>query len=139
MSNNRTDIDIRIEQNVGRITLTRASKFNALTYEMVVTIYDTLLAWQNDDGVAMVMIDAASTKAFCAGGDIQKLYQTGIDGDLEYMRKFWADEYRLNALIAAYAKPYVAIMDGNYNGRWSWNFSPWLSPFGHFSHDACNA
>ncbi|MCP4184785.1 MAG: enoyl-CoA hydratase/isomerase family protein [Hyphomicrobiales bacterium] len=112
MPHNNPDINIRIEQNVGRITLTRAGKFNALTYEMIVAIYDTLLAWQNDNGVAMVMIDAASTKAFCAGGDIQKLYQTGIDGDLEYMRVFWADEYRLNALIAAYTKPYVPIMDG---------------------------
>lgn len=112
MSHNNPDIDIRIEKSVGRITLTRAGKFNALTYEMVAAIYDALLVWQKDDSVMMVMIDAASTKAFCAGGDIQKLYQTGIDGDLEYMRNFWADEYRLNALIAAYTKPYIAIMDG---------------------------
>jgi len=112
LSNNNLDIDIRVVQHVGRITLTRASKFNALTYEMVVAIYAALLAWQDDEDVAMVLMDAASTKAFCAGGDIEKLYQSGMDGDFAYMRKFWADEYCLNALIAAYAKPYVVIMDG---------------------------
>ena len=112
MPANNPDINIRLEQKVGRITLTRASKFNALTWEMVVAINDALLAWQDNEDVSMVMIDADSSKAFCAGGDIQKLYQTGIDGDLEYMQNFWADEYRLNALIAAYPKPYIAIMDG---------------------------
>ncbi len=112
LTNNDPDIDIRIEKNVGRITLNRPDKFNALTYEMATAINAALLKWQANEDVRLVMIDANSTRAFCAGGDIQKLYHTGINGDLEYMHQFWADEYRLNALIANYCKPYIAFMDG---------------------------
>ena len=111
-NNTNTDINIRIEKNAGRITLNRPDKFNALTWEMVNAIEIALLEWRGDQRVKLVLIDANSEKAFCAGGDIQKLYNTGKNGDLAYMRNFWTDEYRLNALIANYPKPYVAIMDG---------------------------
>jgi enoyl-CoA hydratase len=62
--------------------------------------------------VSLVIIDAAGDRAFSAGGDIQDLYRTGRAGDYDYGRCFWADEYRLNALIAQYSKPYVALIDG---------------------------
>ncbi len=106
------DIIIRVEGKAGRITLNRPDSLNALTYQMVLDIEQALLKWREDDGVHLVMIDAVGEKAFCAGGDVQKLYDTGVAGDYHYMRKFWADEYRLNAMIANYPKPYVAFMDG---------------------------
>ncbi|MDZ7684445.1 MAG: enoyl-CoA hydratase/isomerase family protein [Gammaproteobacteria bacterium] len=59
-----------------------------------------------------MLIDADGDKAFCAGGDVQKLYETGRAGDYAFGRRFWADEYRLNAKIAEYPKPYVALMQG---------------------------
>jgi enoyl-CoA hydratase len=58
------------------------------------------------------VIDAEGDKAFCAGGDIAKLYETGRAGDFAYGQRFWRDEYRLNAKIAEYPKPYVAFMQG---------------------------
>ena len=106
------DIIIRIEGKAGRITLNRPDSLNALTYQMALDIEQALLKWREDDAVHLVMIDAVGDKAFCAGGDVQKLYDTGVSGDYHYMRKFWADEYRLNAMIANYPKPYVAFMDG---------------------------
>ncbi|MCF6322415.1 MAG: 3-hydroxyisobutyryl-CoA hydrolase, partial [Rhizobiaceae bacterium] len=106
------DINIRIEGKAGRITLNRPDSLNALTYEMVLEIEAALLQWREDEQVSLVIIDAAGEKAFCAGGDIQKLYDTGIRGEYQFMRIFWRDEYRLNALIASYPKPYVAFMDG---------------------------
>ena len=106
------DIAIRVENFSGRITLNRPDKFNALTYEMVLAIEAALLSWQDDERVKLVIIDAKGEKAFCAGGDVQKLYQTASVGDFDYMKKFWWDEYRLNALIANYSKPYIAFMHG---------------------------
>ena len=111
-SNQNDDINIRIKNHVGRITLNRPDKFNALTWEMLTQIESTLIRWRDNDKINLVMIDANSERAFCAGGDIQKLYQTGAGGNFQYMRDFWVDEYRINALIANYPKPYVAIMDG---------------------------
>ncbi len=106
------DIDIRIKGKVGRITLTRPDALNAMTYAMVIAIEHAIDQWRTDDRVEMVLIDAEGSRAFCAGGDIQELYDTGRRGDFEYGRRFWADEYRLNAKIAAYPKPYVSVMDG---------------------------
>ncbi|WP_316013422.1 enoyl-CoA hydratase/isomerase family protein [Roseobacter sp. HKCCA0434] len=107
-----TDTLFRIEGRAGHITLNRPEALNALTHEQVLAIEAQLLDWREDDAVELVLIDGAGERAFCAGGDIQKLYETGRAGDFTYGRQFWADEYRLNALIWNYPKPYVAIMHG---------------------------
>lgn len=107
-----TDIDIRIVGHAGRITLNRPKALNALTYSMISQIEDALDAWASDPAVALIVLDAAGEKAFCAGGDIADLYRTGMDGDFEFGQKFWADEYRLNAKIFAYAKPIVSFLQG---------------------------
>lgn len=107
-----TDISIRKDGKAGRITLTRPKALNAMTYEMCLAIEDAVDAWADDDTVELIIIDAEGDKAFCAGGDIAELYDTGTKGDFEYARRFWRDEYRLNAKIAEYPKPYVAFMQG---------------------------
>lgn len=106
------DIHIRKEGRAGRITLTRPKALNALSYDMATAIEAALDDWRSDDDVALILIDATGDKAFCAGGDIQQLYDTGRAGDYGFGRRFWADEYRLNAKIAHYPKPYVALMQG---------------------------
>jgi enoyl-CoA hydratase len=107
-----TDISIRKEGRAGRITLTRPKALNALSYDMATAIETALDDWRTDDEVALILIDATGDKAFCAGGDIQQLYDTGRTGDFAFGRRFWADEYRLNAKIAGYPKPYIALMQG---------------------------
>jgi enoyl-CoA hydratase len=106
------DILLRVEGRVGRATLNRPKALNALSYDMAMALETALDDWRDDPAVSMVLIDAAGEKAFCAGGDINALYSTGKSGNLDYARTFWADEYRLNAKIAAFPKPYVALMDG---------------------------
>ncbi len=107
-----SDVLIRKQDKAGRITLNRPEALNALTWEMCLAIEDALDAWANDPDVALVLIDGAGDKAFCAGGDIAEMYRRGRAGDLDYGRRFWTDEYRLNAKIAEYPKPYVAFMQG---------------------------
>ncbi len=106
------DIHIRKTGKAGRITLNRASALNALSYDMALAIEAALDAWATDPAVELVIIDAAGDKAFCAGGDIQEMYDTAKAGDFEYGRKFWRDEYRMNAKLFNFPKPYVAFMQG---------------------------
>jgi enoyl-CoA hydratase/carnithine racemase len=110
------DISIRLTgpegSRVGRITLTRPKALNALTYDMAMAIENALDDWAGDEEVAFVLIDGEGDRAFCAGGDIADLYNSGKSGDFEFGRKFWSDEYRMNAKIGNLALPYVAIMDG---------------------------
>lgn len=106
------DIHIRKSGLAGRITLTRPEALNAMTYDMCMAIGAALSEWENDKDVRLVIIDAEGERSFCSGGDIADLYATGKAGDYAYGRKFWADEYRINAQIRNYTKPYIAIMDG---------------------------
>jgi len=107
-----SDIFIRKIGRAGRITLTRPRALNAVTYEMVRAIDRALDDWRIDPDVEVVVIDAAGKKAFSAGGDLAEMYKTGTAGDYDYGRRFWADEYRLNAKIANYPKPYIAFCQG---------------------------
>ncbi|CUH48311.1 enoyl-CoA hydratase/isomerase family protein [Ruegeria atlantica] len=107
-----SDIYIRTAGRAGRITLTRTKALNALSYDMCLAIDTALRNWREDDAVDLVILDAEGDKAFCAGGDIAELYETATKGDFEYGRKFWRDEYRLNALIFEYPKPVVSFLQG---------------------------
>lgn len=105
------DIDIRIEGRAGHITLNRPDALNALTYDMALAIDAALDAWRHAD-IDLVMLDAAGERAFCAGGDIADIYRSGQDGNLDYSRKFWRDEYRLNTKIYEYPKPIISFLQG---------------------------
>ncbi|MFW2587457.1 enoyl-CoA hydratase/isomerase family protein [Sagittula sp. SSi028] len=107
-----SDLSIRTEGRAGRITLTREAALNALSYDMCLAIEAALDRWRDDTSVALVILDAAGPRAFCAGGDIAQMYHTGRAGEYDYARRFWRDEYRLNAKLAAYPKPVVSFMQG---------------------------
>ena len=93
----------------GRITLERSAKINALTPEMIAGIGEALAAWETDATVRFVVLDGAGPRGFCAGGDVVYVYERMRAHDGAAIR-FWADEYRLNARIANYPKPIVALM-----------------------------
>ncbi len=97
---------------IGRITLNRPSALNALTHGMCRAIHAGLIEWAADGGVGIVVIDGAGERAFCAGGDVRALYRAWQDGDEAARTDFYRDEYRLNAFIKRYPKPYVALIDG---------------------------
>ena len=107
-----SDISIRKTGRAGRITLTRPKALNALTYEMMMAIDAILGDWAEDPEVALVVIDAEGDRAFCSGGDIAEMYATGTKGDYAYGRRFWRDEYRMNARLFEFPKPVVSLMQG---------------------------
>ncbi|HEU4379213.1 MAG TPA: enoyl-CoA hydratase/isomerase family protein [Hyphomicrobiaceae bacterium] len=105
------EVLIRREGRAGHITMNRPKALNALTLPMVGRIWEALHAWQSDAAIGLVVLDGAGERGLCAGGDVRGLYDSRSQGS-SLARKFWSDEYRLNALIGRYAKPLVAIQDG---------------------------
>lgn len=95
----------------GVITLNRPKALNALTLNMVDAMDAQLRSWRNDPDVEMVIVKGAGERAFCAGGDIRALYDSGKAGT-PYVIDFYAREYRLNTLIKRYPKPYIALVNG---------------------------
>lgn len=101
----------RRDGRAGHVILNRPKAINALTTEMVRLMTDQLRAWADDDTVQVVVVTGAGERGLCAGGDIVALWEDAkAGGDLA--QEFWTEEYRLNAMIKDYRKPYVAIMDG---------------------------
>ncbi|SFS13027.1 enoyl-CoA hydratase/isomerase family protein [Yoonia litorea] len=107
-----SDLIVRTEGYVGWITLNRPDALNALTWEMTLEIETALRKWREDPTVKLVIIDGAGERAFCSGGDITQMYASGRRGDLDYGRRFWRDEYRLNRKIFIYPKPIVTFLHG---------------------------
>lgn len=100
------------EGGVGYLTLNRPDALHALNLNMCETVLAALRVWAQDPSVHMVMIDhAPDTRGFCAGGDIAMLRESGMS-DGRQARAFLAEEYRMNAAIKAFPKPYLALMDG---------------------------
>lgn len=102
----------RKDRRAGRLTFNRPQALNALSHEMVQVIDKALRDWRDDPEVALVIIDAEGDRAFCSGGDIAAVYRAGLAGDHQLGRAFFRDEYVMNARIADYPKPVVALMQG---------------------------
>ncbi len=103
---------IRRDGRLGRITLNRPSALNALNLAMIEAIDRALTDWEHDPAVVAVLIDGAGPRGLCAGGDIRVMQRNVRDGEAAQADRYLAIEYALNARIAAYAKPYIALMDG---------------------------
>ncbi len=110
MSYQRTDILFEIRGRAGFVTLNQPASLNALNREMCTAFHRQLKAWRDDPRVKAVVVTGAGGRAFCAGGDVRAVYRYGPGSPLGY-QYFW-DEYRLDAAIAHYPKPYVALIDG---------------------------
>ena len=106
-----SDILFSTQNGLGSVLLNRPKALNALTLEMCHALEAQLRAWATDDAITAVVVRGAGERAFCAGGDIRRLSEAAQAGD-DYAFAFWHDEYRLNALISHYAKPYAALIDG---------------------------
>ena len=105
------DVLISTERGVGRIRLNRPKAIHALTTAMCETMSEALLRWRSDPNIKAVLIDHASGRGFCAGGDVVMLARSGSE-DAEDAKHFFFAEYRLNHLLFTYPKPTIAIMDG---------------------------
>jgi enoyl-CoA hydratase len=108
-----SDAEILFEKRgvAGIVTLNRPQALNSLTLPMVRAIGATLEAFDADATIASVVVRGEGERAFCAGGDIRLLHESGRRGSRD-AETFWREEFRLNHVIAHYSKPYVALMDG---------------------------
>ncbi|GGP76417.1 enoyl-CoA hydratase/isomerase family protein [Streptomyces sindenensis] len=93
------------------LTLNRPKALNALSHTMVRLLDEALARAEQDDAIQSVLLSGAGDRGLCAGGDIRALHDDARASGRASL-EFWRDEYRLNARIARFPKPYVALMDG---------------------------
>lgn len=96
---------------IGEMTLNSPASLNALSIDMCQRMSKQLSLWQNDDNVVAILLRGAGDKAFCAGGDIRKLYDSMADHDPStpnpYATAFFGNEYDLYRQMHFYTKPLI--------------------------------
>ncbi|ABQ60899.1 hypothetical protein H721_00774 [Brucella ovis IntaBari-2006-46-332] len=104
-----SEIGFERKGKAGLVKLTRTAALNALTHNMILALDRALQAWEDDPEVACVILEGEG-RAFCAGGDVVAAFKAGQAGTPAY--EFFHDEYRLNARIGRFPKPYVSLING---------------------------
>lgn len=97
--------------SLGLILLNRPRVLNSLSLDMVKAIEEALDRFEKDPEIASVLMTGEGERGLCAGGDIRTFYESGKAGDGR-ASDFLRAEYRMNARIASYSKPYVVFMEG---------------------------
>jgi len=109
---------------IGVAELNNPKALNALSLSMIRLLHQQLKVWEADNNIALVILQGAGDKAFCAGGDVVSLYNeiksstengsqlddsrvfNGLCGD------FFKEEYSLDLYIHEYKKTIVVWGDG---------------------------
>lgn len=100
---------------LGVLTLNDPKALNALSLEMCQLMYAQLDKWHNDDSIVAVLLKGSGDKAFCAGGNIRKMYESMIDNPPmpnPYAETFFQSEYSLYRQMHFYSKPIILWANG---------------------------
>jgi enoyl-CoA hydratase/carnithine racemase len=93
----------------GRATLDAPAVLNALSLAMIDLLDPQLAAWAADPNIAGVILDGTGERAFCAGGDVVRVYHAIRAAEPGQVppgaSDFFEREYRLDYRIHTYPKP----------------------------------
>ncbi|MBO9881090.1 enoyl-CoA hydratase/isomerase family protein [Xanthomonas sp. D-109] len=104
-------------RRIGIATLNAPRTLNGLSLEMARLLDAQLTQWAQDPTVALVVLQGAGEKAFCAGGDLHGLYRGMRERATEgaalhveprgdaHAEAFFETEYRLDYRIHTFPKP----------------------------------
>ncbi len=100
---------LKIENNIGFITLNRPDVFNSFNREMALLLQETLDACANDANVRAIVI-TGNGKAFCAGQDLKEVTTPELNPGF---RKILEEHYNpIIQKIRNIEKPIVAAVNG---------------------------
>lgn len=93
------------EDGVGRITLDRPDKRNALSIQLRDELTDALGAWAKDDAVRVVTLTGAGP-VFCAGFDLREF------ADRSLAEEIAQSSHRYHLAVWEFPKPLIAAING---------------------------
>lgn len=131
------EIKTKNHKRIAFAELNAPQSLNALNMSMFELLHTQLLEWQSNDEIAMVILQGAGDKAFCAGGDVVSLYhalKTERENTTDskenalfetantiindkaiinsYGYDFFSLEYQIDQLIHEFTKPILVWGDG---------------------------
>lgn len=107
-------ITVEAKDKVGRITLSREEKRNAISPTMMNELLDAFERYDDDPSVAAIVLTGAGEKVFCSGADIGEFLAAGASfiERHEEQRKF----AQLFKVIIGLKKPMVGRINGHAMG-----------------------
>lgn len=106
------DLLVSTDGHLGRISLNRPQAINALSLAMIEGITETLRRWAADCNIGAIVFEGIGPKGFCSGGDVRVARNLVLAGVPERADAYFAAEYEMNGMIAAYRKPLIALGHG---------------------------
>lgn len=106
-----SDLEVSQEGALGLVTLARPRVLNVLNSEMKERLAEAIPRFARDPEIYAVVIQSASEKAFCAGGDVRESV-TLARSDIAAARATFRKEYELIWLLECFSKPTVALISG---------------------------
>ena len=107
--------ELNVDTGVFTITLDRADRLNALTFQVYQELRDAFLALDTEPGVRAIVITGAG-RAFCSGGDVEdiigKLFERDSVGLLDFTRLTCS----LISAMRGCRRPIVAALNGTVAG-----------------------
>ena len=107
-----TDLLISRIGHLGSIRLNRPKALNSLTLGMVRIFARALDEFGLDASIHAVLVDGRGRARALRAAAIYARYTICRLIWRNCFKAFWREEYQLNARIASFPKPYVAVMDG---------------------------
>ncbi|MEQ8708302.1 MAG: enoyl-CoA hydratase [Rhodospirillales bacterium] len=107
---NQPEILAEVDGTIGRITINRPAKRNAMTLEMWRNLGQVLEGWQSDPRIRVLILAGAGDKSFCAGNDIRE-YAT-IRATAEQRVAYDSITTRTYDLLKTFPRPTIARITG---------------------------
>jgi enoyl-CoA hydratase/carnithine racemase len=107
-------ITAEVKDRVGRIALSREERRNAISPTMMNELLDVFRKYDQDPGVAVIVLTGAGEKVFCSGADVAESITAGASAleRHEEQRKF----VELFKAITGLRKPVVGRINGHAMG-----------------------
>jgi enoyl-CoA hydratase len=102
------NIAVEINQQIATLTITRASKLNALNAETLAEIHQAIDELDKNTEVRGIILTGEGTKAFVAGADISQMVNMNAEEAQKYS-KFGQDTF---SKIENASKPVIALVNG---------------------------
>ena len=96
------------EEGVGRVTLNRPAKLNALSFALTTELDRALAAFEEDDAIRAVVVTGAGERAFSAGADIHEMASLSAEEAARRGPLSHAYQWR----VAGCRKPTIGAING---------------------------
>ena len=98
---------------VAKITINRPEAFNSFTQVTISELQEALVDATRDDNVAVIVLTAAGTKAFCTGADLKEFSSTHIKNSTHKYRWVVGDVFDTIQFLAQTPKPTIARLSSS--------------------------